>query len=327
LAESLGVDVPATWRPETPAQALALSRRLSYPVYVKARESYRGDVAQSQYARGRFAHTPADCRDAWNALHAIVPLPLIQDAVPGPMVAVCGAWDDGRPVCRFCYAARTAWPISGGQSVWRESVPSDQAPIAQADRLLGALRWTGPAHVQFIHDARDRRFRLLEINGRFWGSLDGAHYCGVPVAATAVRLALGHHPAPDLRYAAGLRSRSIEGDLKRLYAVAFRRSHWAPQSLQMPRLFDCLLDPARGLIPGVHEDDFYPDDPLVGVSILARTLRRAVGHDNAAGKDCATERSGGVRVAARCETRAVSTAATPVGAAPLDGYSYPKVSN
>ena len=290
LAQYLGVDVPVTWQPASPSEANAVSRRLCYPVYVKARESYRGDAARAHYARGRFAHDPADCRAAWNALHAEVPLPLIQDAVPGPVLAVCGAWDEGRPVCRFCYVARTAWPLSGGESVWRESVPADHAPVAQADRLLAALRWTGPAHVQFIRDGRDGRFRLLEINGRFWGSLDAAHFCGVPVAVRAVQLALGHHPATDLRYAVGVRSRSIEGDLKRLYAVAFRWHHWARQSLGMPRLRECLLDPARGFSPGVHEDDFYLDDPLVGVSILARTLRRAVGHDTAAGKGRAVVR-------------------------------------
>jgi predicted ATP-grasp superfamily ATP-dependent carboligase len=277
LARSLGVDVPVTWQPESPAEAIDLSRRLSYSTYVKARESFRGDAARARYARGRFAHNPADCIAAWTALHAVVPLPLIQDAVPGPVLAVCGAWNEGRPVCRFCYVARTAWPLSGGESAWRESISPDRAPVAEADRLLGALRWTGPAHVQFIHDTRDGRFRLLEINGRFWGSLDAAHYCGVPVAVRAVELALGHHPAACLRYAVGVRSRSIESDLKRLYAVAFQRDRWDRQSLQMPGLRECLFSPARGLAPGVHEDGFYPDDPFVGVAILLRAVRRAAG--------------------------------------------------
>jgi predicted ATP-grasp superfamily ATP-dependent carboligase len=277
LAQSLGVDVPATWRPATPAEAEGLAPRLRYPVYVKARRSYRCDGRPSSFARGRFAHGPADCRAAWAALHDVVPLPLIQEAVPGPVVSVCGTWDAGTPVCRFCYLARTAWPLSGGQSVWRESIRPRQAPVAEAQRLLGALRWTGPAHVQFIRDARDGRFKLLEINGRFWGSLDAAHYCGVPVAVTAVELAMGAHPRPDLRYRTGVRSRCIEGDLKRLYAALFQDHLWSRAALHMPRLRQCLLDLSLGFAPSVHEDDWYHDDPLPGVAVLSRALARAIG--------------------------------------------------
>jgi len=277
LAASLGVEVPQTWRPAGPAEAAELSRRLAYPVYVKARRSYRADGQPSHYARGRFAHGPADCRAAWAALHDVVPLPLIQEAVPGPVVSVCGTWDDGRPVCQFCYVARSAWPLSGGQSVWRESVRPGQAPVADAERLLESLRWTGPAHVQFIRDERDRRFKLLEINGRFWGSLDAAHSCGVPVAVTAVQLAMGLHPRPDLRYRTGVRSRCIEGDLKRLFAALFQDRFWSRQALHVPRLRQCLLDVSLGFAPTVHQDDWHHDDPLPGVAVMSRALARAIG--------------------------------------------------
>jgi predicted ATP-grasp superfamily ATP-dependent carboligase len=277
LAESLGVDVPATWRPGSAAEAADLSERLVYPVYVKARQSYRSDESPACYARGRFAHRPADCRAAWTELHAAVPLPVLQEAVPGPVVSVCGAWDGGRPVCRFCYVAGSAWPLSGGASVWRRSIPPGHAPVAQAERLLATLRWTGPAHVQFIRDSRDGRFRLLEINGRFWGSVDAAHHCGVPVAVTAVELAMGLHPRSDLRYRTGVRSRWIEGDLKRLFATSFQQSHSSREALQMPRLRQCLLDLALGFAPMVHQDDFYPDDPLPGAATVWRPLGRAFG--------------------------------------------------
>jgi predicted ATP-grasp superfamily ATP-dependent carboligase len=283
LAESLGIDVPETWRPVGAEDASDLSGRLRYPVYVKARQSYRSDGAPACFARGRFAHGPADCRAAWAALHAVVPLPLIQEAIPGPVVSVCGTWDEGRPVCRFCYVARSAWPLSGGQSVWRQSVPPEQAPVAQVERLLATLRWTGPAHVQFIRDARDGRFRLLELNGRMWGSLDAAHHCGVPVAVTTVQLAMGLHPQPDLRYRAGVRSRWVEGDLKRLYAAALQDHCWSRQALQMPHVRQCLLDLALGFAPTVHQDDFYADDPLPGAAVVSRAFRRAFGSAGAEG--------------------------------------------
>ncbi len=38
-------------------------------------------------------------------------------------------------------------------------------------RCCGALDWTGVAMVEFKLDARDGVAKLMEINGRFWGSL------------------------------------------------------------------------------------------------------------------------------------------------------------
>jgi predicted ATP-grasp superfamily ATP-dependent carboligase len=46
-------------------------------------------------------------------------------------------------------------------------------------KLLAALRWNGVAHIDFRHDSRDGRVKIIEMNARYWGSLLGSLVAGV----------------------------------------------------------------------------------------------------------------------------------------------------
>lgn len=45
--------------------------------------------------------------------------------------------------------------------------------------LMKALEWNGIAHVDLRYDEADKRYKVLEINARFWGSLEGSRHVGV----------------------------------------------------------------------------------------------------------------------------------------------------
>jgi len=63
----------------------------------------------------------------------------------------------------------------------------------------------------------------MEVNGRFWGSLQLAIDAGVDFPALLVAAALGKPPAPVTAYTAGVRSRWFWGDVDHLVA-RLRRS-------------------------------------------------------------------------------------------------------
>lgn len=46
-------------------------------------------------------------------------------------------------------------------------------------KILGALNWHGIAMVEFKKDSKDGTFKLMEINPKFWGSLDLAIASGI----------------------------------------------------------------------------------------------------------------------------------------------------
>lgn len=274
LAATLDISEPRTWRPASLDEAYALAEGLPYPVYVKARESYSSASKNPRFARGRFAHTPEDYRRLYEELDGLSALPLVQEAVPGHVFKIDAVYAGGKPVDLFCQEVFRTWPISGGYGVMRRSVAPNDAPAQEAQRLMAALDWTGPAEVEFIMDERDGTPRLLEINGRFWASVEFAHLCGVPIAPDTVRVAMGLEPQGATSYREGARMRWLEGDLKRLYAALLMRHKLAGEVLRLPGRLEALGDLLWDLRPGVHQDDFYLDDPVPALALVARTMTR-----------------------------------------------------
>lgn len=124
-------------------------------------------------------------------------------------------WED-EIIAVFAHRRIREKPPSGGVSVYRESVLPDREFVDQATALLRRLGWRGVAMVEFKRDANTGTPYLMEINGRFWGSLQLAVDAGVDFPALAVAAVLGQRPVPVLHYRIGIRSRWWWGDLDHL---------------------------------------------------------------------------------------------------------------
>lgn len=175
LASELGVRVPRTLalppaHERGPEHEQALDA-FPFPAVLKP------EVTQSRigdgYARLPVAY-PASAAAARALLapgsaYAQVPV-LLQQRVEGLGVGVFALCSDGEPAALFAHRRLLEKPPSGGVSVLSESLPLERAPIAEALRLLRALRWQGAAMLEFKLD-REGLPHLLEINPRFWGSL------------------------------------------------------------------------------------------------------------------------------------------------------------
>ena len=84
-------------------------------------------------------------------------------------------------------------PPEGGPGVVVETTEAPEA-LRLAQRLVHALAWHGPAQIELCRDARDGSFVLLEVNGRFWGTLELSVRAGLDLPTMAVELALrGDH--------------------------------------------------------------------------------------------------------------------------------------
>jgi predicted ATP-grasp superfamily ATP-dependent carboligase len=106
-------------------------------------------------------------------------------------------------------------PASGGRSTCAESV-NDPELARAGRRLLDHLNWHGVAMAEFRRDDRDGSFRLMEINPKFWGSLELALAAGADFADDYVRAARGE-PLPvrtEADYRSGVRyAWPFDGDL------------------------------------------------------------------------------------------------------------------
>lgn len=123
----------------------------------------------------------------------------------------------GRIIAEFAHRRLREKPPSGGVSVYRESIALDPELAAAARRLLDGLDWHGVAMVECKRDDITGRPVFLEVNGRFWGSLQLAIDAGVDFPALLAAAALGEQPAAITGYRVGVRSRWLWGDVDHLY--------------------------------------------------------------------------------------------------------------
>jgi predicted ATP-grasp superfamily ATP-dependent carboligase len=221
-ADELGVPIPATHIVESTEAALAVAEALTYPAVIKpARSRVRTANGWVSTAVG-YAATRDIFEQKIRSLRAEEYPLLIQERIQGPGVGVFACFDNGRPIAWFAHRRIREKPPSGGVSVLRESAPLDATAVDHAKKLLTHLGWHGVAMVEFKRDDRDGSLRLMEINGRFWGSLQLAIDAGVDFPALLVDMAAGQHPAPIESYRVGVRSRWFWGDVDSLLTVMIR---------------------------------------------------------------------------------------------------------
>jgi predicted ATP-grasp superfamily ATP-dependent carboligase len=122
-------------------------------------------------------------------------------------------------VCLFSHRRLREKPPSGGVSVLRESVAVDPVAGQHARALLDSLNWHGVAMVEFKQDERDGQLKLMEINGRLWGSLQLAIDAGVDFPNMMADLLAGKALAPLPSYKIGVQTRWLWGDIDSLLAL------------------------------------------------------------------------------------------------------------
>jgi len=106
--------------------------------------------------------------------------PLVQEYIDGVETkCTVGLADEGDLVTFFQHEKDRVFPPSGGvgsvrQGTWEPKMKT------YAERVVSRLEWTGPVHVEFM-ETPDGEFYLLEVNGRYWGSIALTVNSGVDV--------------------------------------------------------------------------------------------------------------------------------------------------
>lgn len=209
-AEEIGIPCPKTWHPSTVEDFLRLVGTLEPGSFVAKPRSGSGSAGIS-YGEKR---TEEEWKDHWERFGAV----LVQERIPasGAGKGVSLLFDEnGECIAAFAHERLQQYPNSGGPSTDRYSIHEPEL-VEMSIRLLKHLQWRGIAMVEWkIHPA-DGKPRLMEINPRFWGSLELAVRSGVDFPALYARAALGESLLPALQYPAGVRCRwMIPGEILR----------------------------------------------------------------------------------------------------------------
>ncbi len=142
---------------------------------------------------------------------------LIQQRIEGEGQGVFGLFDHGKPCALFAHRRIREKPPAGGVSVFRESIELPKPMTDYAVRLLERVKWQGVAMVEFKVDRQSNVPMLMEINGRFWGSLQLAIDAGLNFPYLLYQAMNGMPIAvPNNAYRIGTKSRWLLGDLDHL---------------------------------------------------------------------------------------------------------------
>ena len=230
-AARVGIAIPAqTVIPDAIAAASLNATAIDYPVVVKpARSVSKGSGSPIKLSVSH-ARSETELRSILGSIDPRAYPLLLQQRITGPGVCIFALIWDGDLIAQFAHRRLREQPPSGGVSVYRESVPVDPELLCTSIALLAEFGWQGVAMIEYKIDQRTGIPYLMEINGRFWGSLQLAIDSGVDFPRLLIESASGCAPTPVTHFRTNVRSRWLWGEVDHLVA-RLRRSD---ETLSLP---------------------------------------------------------------------------------------------
>jgi predicted ATP-grasp superfamily ATP-dependent carboligase len=277
LARELGIPVPRGVVVDRVEAAEHVRSQFQLPVVLKPHRSYGVD----DLSRKRLVRTAASDEELRPLLEALLrhgPVQ-VQEHVCGVGVGVELLAHAGNVLVAFQHL-RVHEPPAGGGSSYRKSVALDQELLGAAGALVGALGYTGVAMVEFKVDAGTGRWVLIEINGRFWGSLPLAVAAGADFPRYLYQLLVeGRREFPRV-YRVGLYARNWLKDAAWLRAN-FAASRSDPCLATVPP-WRIAGELAHVLTLRERSDTLVLDDPAPAFAEIGAAVRRHLDRRDAA---------------------------------------------
>ena len=297
LAETLAIAVPKTVVISRHEYADRIVDQVGLPAVVKPHCSI-GDSDLMRKNFTRTVHTCDELRDYVQDLEQRGNRVLIQEHVQGKGVGVEVLADEGKIL--FAFQHMRLHETNGYGSTYRKSTPVDPALLDAAARILETFKYIGVAMVEFKVDSSMSRWVLLEINGRFWGSLPLAVAAGAEFPHYLYEMLVnGKTNAIPRDYRIGVRCRNLFTDLRWMARNLGRPSSstaqldeetlgWQVNSVSRWQL---ALDFLRIVTFRDHIDTFAVDDPIPGLAdtfqickfVVRRMLRRSLARNTKPG--------------------------------------------
>ena len=216
-ASALGVPVPRTLKVTSMQDAEAALASWDGRVVLKpvlSRFQNDGVIASSSVA---IADGPDQALKILGDANWFPELPcLLQEYVTGHGQGIFTVYSRDGACAWFAHRRIREKPPSGGVSVLCESIPADPLMVGYAERLLDDAGWVGPAMVEFRVDESGTPW-LMEVNGRFWGSLQLSIDCGLDFPWLWHSILRDQDPGQVTAPLTGRRLRWLLGDLDSLY--------------------------------------------------------------------------------------------------------------
>jgi len=246
LANAQDIDCPTTYLANKAGDLTGISNTANFPLIIKPLKSSGSRGIRKVTNRDELLPVFLEIQQEYSEV-------LIQEFIPlGDRYDVCLLYDRNHEVkASFVQKELRHFPVEMGPSTVQESVIDDDL-IERSIKLLEPLDWIGIVEVEFMMDSRTNRPVLMEINPRFWNSLDLAVQSGMDFPYLLYQLCMGEEVPRHTHYEIGRRSRWLfPGDILHFL--------WNPKRLSM---YPPMLS---GKKQKVYDDTFNISDPWPGV--------------------------------------------------------------
>lgn len=186
IAQAVGVPCPQTYAPTSLEAVEEISTELSYPAVIKPRSksiwSDKNGILMRKVTDNNYPDSPEELLDEYaqifsDSVFSDYP-PLIQEYIPGKIMDTVVLAENGEIRALLQNERVRTYPRSGGAYTLAETVREPKM-VEYVKQLLNEIQWTGPAMFEFMKS--DDEFYLMEINGRYWGSIGLSLSCGLEI--------------------------------------------------------------------------------------------------------------------------------------------------
>jgi len=240
FARHLGIPIPKTFRNVDDVD--------SFPVVVKAKKG-AGKI--------RYVNSISELKVVYQQES------IIQEYIHGEGYGFFALFNHGRERAIFMHRRIREFPTTGGPSTCAESI-YDENLLRLGVKILRALNWHGVAMVEMKKDIETGEFKLMEINPKFWGSLDLAIVSGINFPYLLSKMAIEGDVEPVMEYKAGVKFRWIFPN-EIMYMIS--------NPTFVPKFFSEFLD--KNIRTNIQRDDLLPN-MFQAIAMLPAVLSRSV---------------------------------------------------
>lgn len=217
-AKSCGIDVPFTYHIRNQSELKAAEDGLQFPIVGKPKSKNR-----PHDFKVRYYHDVNALREEFERDHDFGENTILQEYCSGMGVGIETLIDKGNPIAFFQHRRIKEYPITGGVSVLAISEAVDPFLSEQALALLRELEWEGIAMVEFRYEKEKNRSALMEVNGRYYGTLSLSSHAGLDFPFYQWQLMHSVNPRVPDDYRIGVKWRWTAGYIHRLHEIAIQK--------------------------------------------------------------------------------------------------------
>lgn len=264
IAQDCGLRVPRTKIVSNSSQLHDLISSFPFPWVVKpAQKETRMEEVKSCILK-----TADDVLATFPPGREFSPHMLVQEYCSGPGIGVEILLHQGDCIAAFQHRRLKELPYTGGVSVTAVAEQVDDALLESSLALLRTLQWDGVAMVEYKLDSA-RRAVLMEVNGRYWGTIALPIFAGIDFPLYHWQLIHGQRIEAPKTYTTRIKWRWTIGYLDRLYILCAKAQH---SNTARQALGESLADIFPDFGYSVRDATFEFSDPMASLIPFLRAL-------------------------------------------------------